>query len=381
MKKFIVMALILMLSATCLFGTGGCTKRENTLIVCNWADYMDEDILPEFEKYYYEQTGKKIKVDYRALDTNEIMLQQLLEGGEDFDVMCPSDYAIEKLISSNALSKITRENITNYSKIDPTTLGLAFDKNNEYSIPYMWGTLGILYNTKYVTEAELDQAGFGILWNSINKAELNGKILMKDSVRDVLVAAALYANQSELRALEGASRGARAFELINMKSDADYNKVREKLLALPDNLSWEVDSGKDDIINGVAYVNLAWSGDAVYAMEESDEPLAYYVPTEGSNIWVDSWVIPNKAVNKTAAEMFIDYLLRPEIAVRNMSYIGYTSAVSSQVLKDAGLINDEFIANLTQYPSEDIINRCAVMEDFGSRTEQISQLWTEARYS
>jgi spermidine/putrescine transport system substrate-binding protein len=128
MKKFIVIALILMLSATAMFSIGGCSKREETLVVCNWADYIDESVITEFEQYYLEKTGKKIKVDYRTEDTNELMIQKLLEGNTDYDVMCPSDYAIEKLTASNSLQEITRANITNYANIDTSTLGLAFDE-------------------------------------------------------------------------------------------------------------------------------------------------------------------------------------------------------------------------------------------------------------
>lgn len=214
-------------------------------------------------------------------------------------------------------------------------------------------------------------------------------MLMKKSVRDAMVAAVAYAYQDELLALANNERGARMAELINVTDTAVITSIEDSLEALKASdswLGWEVDDGKDDIINGVAYVNLAWSGDALYAIEESEENLAFFVPDEGSNIWVDGWVIPKSATNKTAAEIFIDFMLSPETAMKNMMEVGYCSSVKPEALQASEAAMEileeneydatEFFEDINRYPTDEIVARCAVMENFSSTVEEaVGDMW------
>lgn len=390
MKKFLVLLLVSVMAMCCLSFVGCGESREETLIIYNWEDYIDEDIFKEFEEYYYEQTGKKIVVDYQIFDLNETMLTKFIDGNGDYDLICPSDYAIEKLISLDLLAEIDYSNIPNISNIDEYTRNKAHDPDNKYSVPYFWGTVGVLYNADYVTEDDLS-AGFGVLWNEKNNSALSNTVLMKKSVRDAIVAAVAYANRDDLLKLTVEERGAKMAELINLKDVSEIAKVKQALLDMKAKSSWcgwEVDDGKDDIINGTMYLNLAWSGDALYAIEESDENLDYFVPEEGSNVWVDGWVIPKRAVNKTAAEMFINFCLSPEIAMKNMMAVGYTSSVSKEALQaSSGAIaileeneydSTEFFSDIVRYPTADILSRCAIMENFPETlNDALSDMWIE----
>lgn len=390
MKKFLVLLLVSVMAMCCLSFVGCGESREETLIIYNWEDYIDEDIFKEFEEYYYEQTGKKIVVDYQIFDLNETMLTKFIDGNGDYDLICPSDYAIEKLISLDLLAEIDYSNIPNISNIDEYTRNKAHDPDNKYSVPYFWGTVGVLYNADYVTEDDLS-AGFGVLWNEKDNSALSNTVLMKKSVRDAIVAAVAYANRDDLLKLTVEERGAKMAELINLKDVSEIAKVKQALLDMKAKSSWcgwEVDDGKDDIINGTMYLNLAWSGDALYAIEESDENLDYFVPEEGSNVWVDGWVIPKRAVNKTAAEMFINFCLSPEIAMKNMMAVGYTSSVSKEALQaSSGAIaileeneydSTEFFSDIVRYPTADILSRCAIMENFPETlNDALSDMWIE----
>lgn len=390
MKKFLVLLLVSVMAMCCLSFVGCGESREETLIIYNWEDYIDEDIFKEFEEYYYEQTGKKIVVDYQIFDLNETMLTKFIDGNGDYDLICPSDYAIEKLISLDLLAEIDYSNIPNISNIDEYTRNKAHDPDNKYSVPYFWGTVGVLYNADHVTEDDLS-AGFGVLWNEKDNSALSNTVLMKKSVRDAIVAAVAYANRDDLLKLTVEERGAKMAELINLKDVSEIAKVKQVLLDMKAKSSWcgwEVDDGKDDIINGTMYLNLAWSGDALYAIEESDENLDYFVPEEGSNVWVDGWVIPKRAVNKTAAEMFINFCLSPEIAMKNMMAVGYTSSVSKEalqassgaiaILKENEYDSTEFFSDIVRYPTADILSRCAIMENFPETlNDALSDMWIE----
>ena len=389
MKRILSVCLVMAM----LFALGlstGCASREETLIIYNWEDYMDESILDDFEDWYLEQTGKAIRVDYQNFDLNETMLTKLIDGNGDYDLICPSDYAIEKLVAMDMLAEIDYTNIPNIVNIDPFTRGWLHDPEDKYSVPYFWGTVGILYNADVVRQEDLDE-GFGILWNEANNSDFDDTVLMKKSVRDAIVAAVGYAYRDELLSLDPAERGARMSELINIEDTDAIARVKSALLEMKAKASWygwEVDDGKDAIINGEAYLNLAWSGDALYAIEESDMNLDFFVPEEGSNVWVDGWVIPKKAVNKTAAEMFINYCLRPDIAMRNMMEVGYVSSVKKDALRvdsgalgilaENGYTETEFFSNIVRYPTPDILSRCASMKDFPALiTTDLSNMWID----
>lgn len=256
----------------------------------------------------------------------------------------------------------------------------------DYFVPYMWGTLGILYNADVVTEADLAK-GWGLLWNENGNEALNGKIFMKDSIRDSYCAAVMYLKEYNL--LPDAHKNKSVQELINTNDDTMLAAVEELLVRQKDVLKgYEVDFGKQEMISEKGLVDLAWSGDALYAIEEAEASssapaLDYFVPEVGGNVWFDGWVIPKNAKNKEAANYFIAFLNEPEIAMSNMLEIGYTSAVDKSVfesseaalalLEEAEYDAAEFFADERRYP--EITESLGVMKDFGARNDVVVAMW------
>ncbi len=422
--RLLALVLIIAMLSTVLVGVlAGCNKTDETLIVYNWEDYIDigdegagiKSVVTEFEEYYYATTGKTIKVQYETFDTNETMLTKVLDGGYEVDLMCPSEYAIQRLIKEEKIQPITKgDNAT--SKINPVfeqkladTFGADIPNFYDYVVPYMWGTLGILYNADVISAEQMEAAGWGILWNDVDdaalKETLNGKIYMKDSVRDAYVAATMYLKEKD----DELAKTLTAQQLINIeykKDSTDWtetsSKMIEKAFAKLGNQAaggyikgYEVDNGKDEMVAGTAYVNLAWSGDAFYAIEEAAENgvnLEYYAPSVGGNLWFDGWVMSNReGVNKQAAEMFVEFINRPDIAMRNMMYIGYISAVDETafradetaigILEDAGYDVDEYFGDTRRYPSAAEQANLGVMKDFGSKLAALNALWENVKVS
>ena len=375
-KKFALVALLLL--AVCVVTpllsacneTGGTLTGggADTLVIYNWEDYIDVALLDEFADYYREVTGKKLSITYSTFDTNETMLTQVMRGETAVDVVCPSEYAIERLMRADLLADQTElvaeyseqypdafSNLGNVNKTVLEKIGETFGEMEiggevrdmrDYMVPYMWGTLGLLYNTRVISEDELEKYGWGMLWNESNNPELENMILMKDSVRDSYAAVVFYMEESG-RLPDGVSetygkpfKELTANELINCTDKALLDAAEKLLTEQRERISgYEVDFGKDDMINEIVYLDLAWSGDALWAVEESeyDEEtdtyqLGYYVP-EKSNIWYDGWAILESSDSKLAAMMFIDYMCSPEAGARNIGYIGYTSAVDQETMK------------------------------------------------
>ena len=375
-KKFALVALLLLAvcAVTPLLSacneTGGTLTGggADTLVIYNWEDYIDTGLLDEFAAYYREVTGRNLSITYSTFDTNETMLTQVMRGETAVDVVCPSEYAIERLMRADLLADQTElvaefserypdafSNLGNVNKTVLEKIGETFGEMEiggevrdmrDYMVPYMWGTLGLLYNTRVISEEELEEYGWGMLWNESNNPELENMILMKDSVRDSYAAVVFYMEDRGLLP-DGVSetygkpfKELTANELINCTDKALLDAAEKLLTEQRERISgYEVDFGKDDMINEIVYLDLAWSGDALWAVEESeyDEEtdtyqLGYYVP-EKSNIWYDGWGILESSDSKLAAMMFIDYMCRPDSGARNIGYIGYTSAVDQEVMK------------------------------------------------
>lgn len=372
-------------------------KRSHVLKVYNWADYIDEDVLAEFPAWYKEQTGEDIRIIYQVFDINEIMLTKIERGHEDFDLICPSEYIIERMLKKNLLLPIDRnfgktpdylDNVSPYIQQQLDKLSQPGRKTTDYVVPYMWGTAGILYNKKYIPEEEV--TSWECLWNPKNK----GKILMKDSYRDAYGTAIIYGHAQEL-----ADGTLTVEQLMNDNSSEAIALAEEYLKKLKPNIAgWEADFGKEMMTKDKAWLNLTWSGDAVWAIEEAAAvgvELDYKVPTEGSNIWYDGWAIPKYARNVKAASYFIDYLCQPEIALRNMDAIGYVSAVATPEILEAkidttleefsdlsyffGPEADSVQVNPIQYPDLKVVKRCAMIRDFGDRTELVLEMWSRVK--
>lgn len=400
-------SLVLVLLLLCSFALGGligCSYADesNTLVIYNWGDYIDEDLEAEFEAYYLEKTGKPLDIVYSTFETNEIMLTAIEKGEEKIDLICPSEYAIQKLMEGGHLKKLDYSKISTYSNIDQdiyakvsevfTGITVPNVGNNEsmvdYFVPYMWGTLGILYNSDVVTEDDIKE-GYGLLWNSGGNPELQGKILMKDSIRDSYVAGVM--RLKETNRLPAGYENRSVQELINTVDDVLLTAVEQILTEQNDVLKgYEVDFGKAQLTSGRAYVDLAWSGDALWAMEDADN-LDYFVPEIGGNIWFDGWVMLNDAQNVDAAYMFLDYVCRPDIAMRNAMAIGYTSGID----KDVVLASEEALAIVEEneyeieeyfddelrYPDIASATTLGVMKDFGERNSATIKMWERVKGS
>jgi len=317
-------------------------QSQDVLRIYNWGEYIDEDILKEFTK----ETG--IKTSYTNFASNEEMYARLKGGGSSFDLIIPSDYMIERMIKEDMLEKINFDNIPNFGYIDARFRNLDYDPANEYSVPYMWGTTGILYNTEMV---DGEVTSWDILWDEAYSRQ----IIMYNSMRDSFLPALFKLGFS-----------------INTRSIDELHQARDLLIAQkPLVHAYMGDTVRDSMINGEAALALMYSGDAVYCIEENPA-LAYAVPMEGGNIWFDSIVIPKGARNKDSAEVFIDFLCRPDIALRNTEYIGF-STVNTGALK---MLPPELLENLAYWPTDDIIDRCVIFLDLGDFTEKFDVAWT-----
>ena len=269
-------------------------ERSHILKVYNWADYIDEDVLAEFPAWYKEQTGEDIRIIYQVFDINEIMLTKIERGHEDFDLICPSEYIIERMLKKNLLVPIDRnfgktpdylDNVSPYIRGQLNKLSQPGRKTTDYVVPYMWGTAGILYNRQFVEKKEVES------WECLWDPKFRNKILMKDSYRDAYGTAIIYAHARDL-----AGGKVTVEDLMNDYSPRAMEIAEKYLKAMKPNIAgWEADFGKEMMTKNKAWLNMTWSGDAKWAIEEADAvgvDLDYVVPREGSNIWYDGWVIP-----------------------------------------------------------------------------------------
>ena len=390
MKKF---ASILLALATVV----ACSEnRDQVLKVYNWSNYIDEDVIPEFEQWYRQQTGSDIKVIYQTFDINETMLAKIEKGHEDFDVVCPSDYIIERMLNSGLLIPLDFASLPDsinyiknnrspyiqemFSRINPDI------DANDYSVAFMWGTTGILYNAKYVTDEEAST------FDIIRNPKFAGKIFIKDAPRDVYGPVMIYLNQDKLKSGE-----ITLDDLMKDSSDESIAAVEEYMKQVRELVAgWEADFGKEQMTQERGYVSFNWSGDAVWAIEEAEEigvDLRYIVPEEGSNVWFDGWVIPKYSKNVKAATYFIDFMCRPDIAIRNMDVTGYVSAngdrsvLDSQIDEDRAPIDVSYFfpgatsvqVNPALYPDRKTIENCAILHDWGNETDKLISMWSRIK--
>ena len=391
MKKFLILAALSAVLLSCS------ANRDQVLKVYNWSDYIDETVLDDFEAWYKEQTGEDIQIVYQTFDVNETMLSKIEKGHEDYDVVCPSDYIIERMLNEGLLLPLDFASLPDEINYIESTkspyIKAVFDainpkiNANDYSVAYLWGTTGIIYNTEKVTPEE---AG---TWDIIRNPKFAGQILIKDAARDVYGPVLIHLKQKELQ--EGKVT---LQELMHDSSDASIAAVEAFLKEVkPGVLGWEADFGKDQMTKGRGVVSLNWSGDAVWAIEEAAEvgvSLDYLVPEEGSNVWFDGWVIPKYARNPKAATYFISYMCRPDIAIRNMDGTGYVSANGAiEVLESQ--IDDSFDpidlsyffgpeaasvqVNPVLYPDKQVIDRCALEHDWGADTDKLLAMWSRVK--
>ena len=410
MKKFATIGLALVAIVFCSCNN----KRAQQLKVLNWADYMNEDVKEGFEKWYYEQTGEKVEIMYETFDINETALTKIEVGHEDYDVFCPSEYIIERMLKKDLLLPIQKElipdSINYFDRISPYAVEkfqqMAPSEDvqvSDYAVGYMWGTTGFIYNPQFVNREDLQS------WSAILNPKFENRILMKDAFRDVYSVLVLYAFNKQIEAGE-VDRD----ELVKNITPERVAAVKEILLQAKKQIcGWEVDFGKEEMTKGKAWLNLSWSGDAQFAIEEAAEMgvmLDYIVPQEGSNVWFDGWVIPKYAKNVKAATYFINYLCMPENALANMDEIGYVSCVGGleSAVEVLAAMNDEeewpetvdasyffgvdpiyvegkildpheLHLNPVYYADKSTIDRCALMHDAGNAQEMLLEMWNEIK--
>lgn len=391
MKKLLAIAAMIAAAVSCS------SNREQVLKVYNWSDYIDESVLPEFEEWYKAQTGEDITVVYQTFDVNETMLSKIEKGHEDYDVVCPSDYIIERMLNSGLILPLDFASIPdsiNYIELNksPYMQKMFSEINpsidaNEYSVPYMWGTTGIIYNTDVVSAEEAST------WDIIRNPKYKGQVLIKDAPRDVYGPVLIYLKQKEL------SEGSVTLQdLMQDSSDESIAAVEAYLKEVKEGvLGWEADFGKDQMTKGRGVISLNWSGDGVWAIEEAAKvgvSLGYVVPKEGSTVWFDGWVIPKYAKNVKAASYFINFMCRPDIAIRNMEETGYVSAngaievLESQIDEEYEPINltyffgadaDSVRVDPVLYPELAVIDRCALEHDWGKDTDKLLAMWSRVK--
>ena len=307
-----------------ILGVPGAENGGGTLKVYNWGEYIDEDVITQFE----DETG--ISVIYDVFETNEEMYPVVEAGGVKYDVVCPSDYMIQRMIDNNILAELDYDNIPNADQIgDPYwKMSQGFDPDNKYSVPYCWGTVGILYN-KTMVEEPVDS--WSILWDE----KYADSILMQDSVRDAFMVA-LKLNGNSMNTLDETELAAARDLLIKQK---------------PLVQAYVIDQVRDKMIGGEAALGVIYSGEAIFTQRENPD-LEYVIPKEGTNVWIDSWVIPKNAPNKENAEKFIDFMCRGDVALKNFEYITYSTPndAARDLIEDEDLKNSKIaFPDLSQY--------------------------------
>lgn len=333
-------------------------EGSDELYVYNWGEYIDEEVITQFE----EETG--IRVIYDLFETNEEMYPIIEAGAVTYDVVCPSDYMIQKMVENDLLAEINFENIPNIDQIDPAYLEMsrAFDPDNKFSVPYCWGTVGILYNTKRLEELGVAPP---TQWADLWDEKLSGEILMQDSVRDAFMVA-LKKNGFSMNSTN-------EDELLQARQDL----IDQKPLVQ----AYVIDQVRDKMIGGEAAVGVIYSGEMLYIQEEVanlglDYTLEYVLPEEGTNLWLDSWVIPKNARNKENAEKWIDFLCRPETAKANFEYITYPTPNKGAF----DLLDEELQSNKSIFPDTDSLANCEVFRYLGDEVDGIyNDLWKEVK--
>lgn len=352
MSKVLAVTLGAVLAASALAGCGSTSAsgENGELYVYNWGEYIDPDTLTMFE----EETG--IRVIYDEYDTNETMYPKVAAGASVYDVICPSDYMVHKMIDNDLLQELNYDNMPNaLANIGASYYETAeeFDPGNKYCVPYCWGTVGILYNTTMVDEPV---TSWSILWNEKYK----DNILMQDSVRDAFMVALK---------LNGYS--------MNTLDVAELETARDSLIAQrPLVQAWVIDEVRDKMIGGEAALGVIYSGEAIYTQRENPD-LEYVIPQEGTNVWIDGWVIPKNAANKENAEKFIDFMCRGDIALMNFEYITYSTPNTAA----QALIEDEDIRNSEiAFPDLGRYDNLETFTYLGEEGDELyNKYWKEAR--
>ncbi|GLC87645.1 ABC transporter substrate-binding protein [Lysinibacillus piscis] len=327
----LVVSALLFYAAHTLSASGG-NSGKNTVTIFNWGEYIDPNLLKQFEK----ETG--MRVIYETFDSNEAMMTKIQQGGTAYDIAIPSEYMIEKMKEEKLLLPLDKSKIPNLKNIDPYFLDLPFDEDNQYSIPYFWGTVGIVYNPNYVGDLDFSS------WNDLWDPSLKRKVFLVDGAREVM----------------GMGLNSLGYSL-NSLDNQQLRQATDKLITLAPNIKAIIgDEITPLMINNEATVALTWSGQAADMLSENEE-LDFAVPQEGSNLWFDNMVIPKTSKNLEGAHAFINFMLKAESGAQNADYVGYsTPNLAAMALMDEEVVTDERF-----YPSEEQRDTLEVYKNLG----------------
>ncbi|UUX32803.1 ABC transporter substrate-binding protein [Fundicoccus culcitae] len=319
----------------------------NSIVFYNWGDYIDPDIITQFE----EETG--YSVVYETFDSNEAMVAKVEQGGTTYDIVVPSEYMVEYMVEQDLLLELDHEKLPNLQYIDEDFLNHDFDPGNRYSLPYFWGTLGIIYNTSVIEEGSLT------VWNDLWDEAYRNQIMIYDGAREVM----------------GIGLQSLGYSL-NETDDARLQEATDKLKSLmPNIIALAADEIKMHIVQDEAPIAITFSGEAATAMDERED-LAYVVPEDGSNLWFDNVVIPKNAKNIEGAYALINYLMDPEIAAQNAEYIGYSTPNAAAL----ELMDPEITSNEAWYPSQETMDRLEVYRGLGqAKLVQYNDLYLDIK--
>lgn len=340
----LILAAILLVPMAAGFWSASASAANVTINVYNWGQYISDgsDGYIDVNAAFTEETG--IAVNYMTFDTNESLYTKLKTGGSTYDIIIPSDYMAGRLISEDMVQKLDYSNIPNYQYIDDAYKGTAYDPDNAYSIPYTWGTVGVIYNKKYVDEADI--GGWDLLWNS----KYAGKILMFDNNRDAFAIAEASLGYS-----------------LNTQDEAELRAAADLLSQQkPVVQSYVMDQIFDKMVREEAWVAPYYAGDYL-TMLEDNEDLGFYFPRDGFNMFIDCFMIPTSAEHKAEAEAYINFLLRPDVCGENLDFLGY-SAPETEAKQ---YMDPDTAASEIAYPSAETLARS---ESFLFLPQEITQL-------
>ena len=347
MKKKIIslISVVLLLFSLVACGDSSGGGDAQSINVYNWGEYIDQSVLDDFEA----ETG--IKVNYTTYASNEEMYSKIVSGAASYDVIIPSEYMISKMISEDLLAELNFDNIPNYKYIGEEYRGLSYDPEEKYSVPYTWGTVVIVYNTKYVDEEDVADESINLLWNE----KYAGNILMFDNPRDAFALAHIKLGHS----------------MNTTNPDEWYEAAEELKKQKPIVQAYVMDQIFDKMLNEEAYIAAYYAGDAMTMMDEN-ENLAAYVPREGANMFFDSMCVLKSSRNKEAAEKFINFMCETEIAVRNAEEVWY--AIPHTAAYEA--LDPEQSEDPLVYPPREVLDKCEVFINLNKETLVLqSELW------
>jgi len=346
MKRFLIASLAVALISVLLLSS--CAKKMSVLYIFNWSDYIDPELIKEFE------TQNQCRIKYSTYDSNENMLTKIKSSRESFDVVFPSGDHVTILRDADLLEPLDNAKLANFKNLDMTLLEKAqsFDEGNKYSIPYFWGLTGLMYNKRYVPEDLVASKSWNVLGNQFFREK--NKITMLDDAREVIGAALVY-NGYDLNDTSDAAMAAAKRTL----GDWDINITQ-----------FDSDSYKNEVPDGTTWIAQAYNGDALQQMQDNPD-LDFFLPVEGSSLWMDNVVILKSSKNKELAYKFVDFLLDAKNAKRNAEYTQYATPNKAASL----LLHESVKSNLLAYPSKEYLDKCYMINAIGDRVKKIDALY------